>query len=302
MHAVISHVSAFKFLDLSARLVPPPEYRFPVKAFGGGGELAFARSRSELSAFSTERFAFDGLPIDLLVPDHRQRRVVKGFKTHSAGGLLPAGSLLDAGHGVLVVSAPLLYVQLCQGKSIGQCIRIGCNICGLYSLEPSSPDGVEKRRRLSTKKQLDEYLNGAGYLRGARNAAAALPWVLEGARSPREAELGLAFSLPKRLGGFGFKQPQLNGPEIIDGAGRAISSDYTDEIDVYWPDQRIGFEYASYARHGDAHKIGRDQRRALALREMGVHVVQVTDEQMSDPHQMLALAHILEEFGVPRVS
>ena len=39
-----------------------------------------------------------------------------------------------------------------------------------------------------------------------------------------------------------------------------------------------------------------------ALREMGVHVVQVTDEQMSDPHQMLALAHILEEFGVPRVS
>ena len=302
MHAVISHASAFRFLDLSARLVPPPEYRFAVRPFDGGEELAYACSRSELATMPLDRFSSEDKPLDILVPDRTMRRKVKGVRFHAASGKLPPESLMDAGHGVLVASAPLLFVQLCQGKSVNQCIRIGCNLCGCYSLDPSSPDGVVKRKQLATKEDLTKYLKLAHHLRGSRNAEAALPWVLENARSPKEVELGLAFSLPKRLGGFGFAQPQLNGSEVIVGPARTISDDYTNEIDVYWPDQRFGFEYASYSNHGDIRKIGRDQRRALALREMGVHIVQVTDEQLKDPHQMLALAHILEEYGVPRVS
>ena len=302
MYAVVSHASAFRFLDLSARLVPPPEYRFPVKPFDGGDELTIARSKTELSAFPTARFSFDESPMDILVPDHDQRRRVKAYRCRSAGGTLPPGSLMDAGHGMLVASAPLLFVQLCQGKDVLQSIRIGCNICGNYSLDPESPDGVTKRRQLASKRDLETFLEQARHLRGSRNASAALPWVLEHARSPKEVELGLVFSLPERLGGFGFKQPRLNGREEIDAAAQAISDDYADKIDVYWPDQRFGFEYASYASHGDIRKIGHDQRRALALREMGIHIVQVTDEQLGDPHQLLALAHILEEYGVPRVS
>ena len=148
---------------------------------------------------------------------------------------------------------------------------------------------------------LKEFLKKAHHLRGARNAADALPWVLDRARSPQEIDLALTFCLPKRLGGHGFKKPQLNHPISITGAARKINSDHTDEIDVYWEDQHFGFEYNSYSDHGDPRKIGKDERRALSLHAIGEHVRFVTDEQLKDPHQVAMLAHILEEYGVPHV-
>lgn len=301
MHAVISHYSAFKFLDMCARLIPPPEYRFHLHEYADEKSPELADSKADLSKFSFERFRWDSHPVDILVPSRAQLRYIKGFKHHSACGRFTDAPFFDAGGGVLVCSAPLLFVQLCRGKTLEQCIKIGSNICGLYSLEPSSPDGIVGRNQLATKEELSTFVKAHPRLRGSRNAAAALPWILERARSPKETELAMAFYLPKRLGGYGFAPPVMNAPVEIDGEAREISDDYSNEVDVYWPDQKIGFEYNSYSRHGDARKFGLDRRRALALRSMDIIVEFVTNEQLGDPHQLAVLAHILEERGVPLV-
>ena len=301
MHVAISHHSAFKFLDMCARNQPLPEYRFILKSYDGPNPDQLAHSRGELAGFSLDRFVNDNGIVDIFVPNHSLQRTLKGFRHHAFGGELPEGSFIDAGHGVLVCSAPLLFVQLCRGQPIQRCIRIGSNLCGLYSLEPTSKSGVVERKQLTTTKELEEFLKKAHHLRGARNAADALPWVLDRARSPQEIDLALTFCLPKRLGGHGFKKPQLNHPISITGAARKINSDHTDEIDVYWEDQHFGFEYNSYSDHGDPRKIGKDERRALSLHAIGEHVRFVTDEQLKDPHQVAMLAHILEEYGVPHV-
>lgn len=300
MHAAISHYSAFRFLDMCARQTPLPEYRFHLSTYEQDGPLELAKAKRELEQFSLERFRLDGLPVDIFVPSRSQIRYLKGYKHHASSIPLPDDAFVDCGNDVLVCSAPLLFVQLCQGQSLLQCIKIGSNLCGLYSLEPSSPDGVVERKQLASRKELQDFVDANPRLRGARNASAALPWVLERARSPKETELAMTLYLPKRLGGYGFELPSLNHPVRIEGDARAISSDYSNEIDVYWPEQCFGLEYNSYARHGDARKFGIDRRRALALRAMGIVVEFVTNEQLGDPHQLAVLARILEEHGVAR--
>lgn len=299
MHAVISHSSALMFLDQCSRLVPFPAFRTQVVAFGDPIG-ACAHTKRELAAFHLDRFRRMGRDTDVLVPTFRQNKRVAGYVHHAAGGKLPKGSLLDAGGGVLVCSAPLVFVQLCRSLPLLRCIKLGHFICGTYSKEPSVPSGVVDRYPLAAKAELEEFVRKAHHLRGSRNAAAALPWVLEGAASPKETELALPFYLPEHLGGYAFIPPEMNYGERLSEAAGKIEGSVNATIDVYWPGQKIGFEYTSYAEHGDPHKIGEDERRKLALQTMDVRLELVTNQQLIDDRQLMALAQLLANYGVPK--
>ncbi len=300
MYAVISHATALAYLDKCARVSPDASHCPMPILFEGGFPDSLALSKRDLRELQLARFARKNAPIDVLVPDQSSRRLIKGFVHHSAGGELPPGSLLDAGGGVLVCSAPLLFVQLCQGLTPIRCIKLGHFICGTYSIEPSARSGIVERRPLSSIKELRAFVRAAHRLRGSRNAAAALSWVLEGAASPKETELALPFYLPKRMGGYGFAAPVLNHVVRLSSEAMAIEGTRKPRIDVCWPDQRFGFEYNSYAEHGDPHKIGKDERRRLALRLEKYEIELVSDEQLRDPRQIEILAHMLADHGVPQ--
>lgn len=299
MHVVIRHSSALLFLDQCARLVPSPAFREPARAFDGPVE-AWARTKPELKAFHLDRLMRMGRDADILVPTFRQNKRVAGYAHHAAGGKLPKGSLLDAGGGVLVCSAPLVFVQLCRSLPLLRCITLGHFICGTYSKEPSVPSGVVDRHPLAAKAELEEFVRKAHHLRGSRNAAAALPWVLEGAASPKETELALPFYLPEHLGGYAFIPPEMNYGERLSKTAEKIEGSINAIIDVYWPEQKIGFEYTSYAEHGDPYKIGEDERRKLALQTMGIRLELVTNQQLMDDRQLMALAQLLADYGVPK--
>ena len=302
MDVVISHESALAFLDRCARKKPGKAYDLELVPYPGGLPYECASRREDFARFSLGLFQRAGKKIDVLVPSKADVRRVKGFTHHSAGGRLPDGALIDAGSGVLVCSAPMLFVQLCQGKSLIECIKLGFFLCGVYSPEPSAPSGTVKRRPLATRKSLEEFADEAKHLRGGRNALGALLWILEGAASPMEIELALPFFLPPKLGGYGFEAPSMNHPVWLTERGRKILKKEKVRIDVYWPDQCIGLEYDSKSDHGRLEQHGNDQARALVLKSMGIHIESVTKKQVDDGRQLDILADMLRDYGVKRKS
>ncbi len=302
MHAIICHKSALAFLDKCSRLVPPPGYRMKLMKFDQGELTRWACTKHQLASFDLDRFERPGMPLDILIPSYSHLHNPKNIKLHGVGGILPEGSLLDAGAGVLVCSAPLAFVQICRNTPLDRCIKLGCFICGAYSLEPSAKSGTVKRHPLATPEELNDFVIQAGHLRGSRKAAAALPWIHSGSASPQETNLALPFYLPARMGGYGFAPPLMNYKIPLDEDERAIEGSLNVKIDVYWPDQKIGFEYNSYSEHSEAKKIGEDERRSLVLHKKSIHVELVTNEQLQDSRQMDILAQMLDEYGIPRIS
>lgn len=298
MHAVVSHETALEFLDKHERLVPPEHALIPLAPYSDVG-AQWARSERALREYPLERFSRKGMLLDILVPSYSHTHASECYSFHASGAMLPEGSLLDAGDGVLICSAPLVFVLLCKRLPLMRCIKLGHYICGAYSPEPSAKSGVVKRRPLATKDELKDYVEKACKIRGSRNAKAALPWVLDGAASPQETNLALPFYLPLQLGGFGFAKPELNGKERLTKEAQAIEGSINAFVDVYWREQKVGFEYSSYSEHGDPRKIGEDERRKLALKLSGVEVELVTANQLADFRQLEILAQMLKDHGVP---
>ena len=300
MDVVISHESALAYLDACARKEPALEYSCEPIPYPGGLPYECASSKRDLAQFDLNAFQRPGKDVDVLVPGKAEIRRVKGFRHHSAGGRLPDGALVDAGGGVLVCSAPLLFVQLSEGKSLIECIKLGFFLCGTYSPEPSAPSGTVERHPLAVKDELEKALDEMKHLRGASNAAAAMRWVLDGAASPMEVELALPFFLPPKLGGRYLEKPAMNYPIPLSAKGRRILGKEAVRIDVYWPDQKVGLEYDSKSNHGRLEEHGNDQARALVLRSMGIHIESVTKQQVDDRRQIDILANILRSYGVKR--
>ena len=299
MNVIISHASALHILDMCARKEPPEAFSEEPMEHALCDAREWACTARALKQFKFADICRPGMPMDILIPTYAHLHTPKGFTFHGVGGHLPKGSFLDIGNGMLVCAPELVYIQLCQGATLRECIDIGCFLCGTYSLEPTVRSGVVERKALTTRDDLDTFLKQAKRLRGARNAAAALPWVLNGSASPKETELALLLYLPFAMDGFGFEKPVLNHVVDLDSAERKLVGTENVRIDVYWPKQRIGFEYTSYAEHSEEKKIGEDMRRALVLRKKGIHIEFVTQEQLSSLDQMSILADILVEHGVP---
>ena len=298
MQVIVSHMSALNYLDKCARKADPPNNH--PKPFVLNPTVKWAHTKHQIERFDLDRFRQPNRPLDILVEQNEHLHSPKGYKLHGPGGRIPRDSLLDAGNGVLVCSAPLIFVMMCGALPLMRCVRLGSFICSEYSLEATARSGVVKRFPLSTTQGLRVFSQDTRSVRGHTKALSALEWVLDGAASPQETELALPFYLPNRLGGKGFIAPALNHRVDLDPHERYIAQSEYFKVDVCWPEQGVGFEYNSYSDHSDPQKIAEDERRKLVLRSKGIHVELVTKQQLDDPHQLDLLAGILEEHGVPR--
>jgi very-short-patch-repair endonuclease len=55
-----------------------------------------------------------------------------------------------------------------------------------------------------------------------------------------------------------------------------------EEIDAYWPQQRLVVEVDTYATHGDRVAFERDRRKDAALVARGLAVVRITDRELGE--------------------
>lgn len=142
-----------------------------------------------------------------------------------------------------------------------------------------------ERAPLTTVNKLIAFAKSNAHIRGAGLALKALRFVADNARSPQEAKLAIAMTLPYRMGGYN------RGPLLMDYLVEGV--DGMRRCDCFLLEGRVDVEYGSTQHHGTAQAMQEDSRRANELAALGISVVNITHKELRDPHLFhIAMQHL----------
>jgi very-short-patch-repair endonuclease len=242
-------------------------------------------------------------PFDILVSSANARKVNRWMQCHVCGAHFPDGSFVDMGHGMLVSSPELCYLQMAETLSLLDLIKLGFEFCGTYRYDSDAENDAGFRAELSltSKSRIAAFLARMPGARGHKLAEKALNYVLDNSASPMETVLALMLCLPYRLGGYGFPAPQMNHRVSVTQEARKASKKRYYLCDLFWPDAKLDLEYDSNAYHANTIRIAEDSSRRNALAYMGVSVITVTGNQISNDSEMHRVAQLLSKSLEKRV-
>lgn len=227
--------------------------------------------------------------LDVLVPSGDARRRSDLLKCHVWQEEPPPGAFRLIGPNVLISSPAFTFLQMAATLDLIELIRLGYELCGSYVVDPSGQAGLSSRPAIATPDDLLSAARHSGWYRGHRKAIRALRHILPGSASPRETDLAMLLTLPVALGGYGLPKPHLNH-EIRTG-GTISGSRYAD---LYWQDAKLDVEYESSVYHAGTTSLGHDSSRRAELREVGIDVLTVTNDQILDRHELDRIARLIE--------
>lgn len=241
----------------------------------------------------------EGPVIHVLVPKGADHNRVEGFDRHLWTSRIPRDSFCKLAPDVYLSTPEFSFLQLAGVLSTQQLVLVGYWLCAKYRLQEGAlPLEVDP---ITSVNALQTYLEGANGCYGANKARNALRWVIDGARSPLEAEVAMLVALPVRLGGYGFKKPLINyqldakkfDSQTLDRADRSYY-----EIDLYWKDAHVGLEYDGVP-HYDRDQVRSDKRRLNSLLANGERILVVMYDQLVEKenretlmNQLAKLLHV----------
>jgi hypothetical protein len=246
-----------------------------------------------------------GIPLDVTVAQSIRTHVCNSLDVIMLKDQLPDGSLFAVGEGAYLCSPELCFVLLARGCPTLHLLKLGCELCGTYSIAPDQTGSFVNCPQLTTVAKLSDYVTRLGHRHGVRQARGALEYLADGADSPRETALYLLLTMPNRLGGYGFRRPELNGRvDISEYAQGRLGKAYL-RCDQVYRDKKgnaiaVG-EYDSNERHiylsnevgetvFNVEKILSDDERREAIVEAGAEVVTIRTEDTRIFAQMDAKA------------
>lgn len=226
-------------------------------------------------------------PTNTLVSSQAARMAHPRLRTHLHVRPLPSGAVLSVGPALgrrerlRVCSPEVVFIQLAGSLRPAELVLLGYELCGSYSVRPSSGELVE-REPLTTPVRLANMIGRCTGMHGVRSARRALRHVLPGSASPFESILSMLAHLPPSLGGYGLGVPELNPVLAVPSATRAITSQRTVSPDELFAECDEAIEYESDEYHLDSEKHTRDSHRRSVLAHMGIHVTTITRGQIFD--------------------
>jgi very-short-patch-repair endonuclease len=223
-------------------------------------------------------------PLHLLVGDVNARRIRNDVSFHTCGESLRAGSLCETSRGFWVSSPEYCFLQMASTVSLLELIILGYELCGLYRLAPNPENGeigLISANPLTNTARLTDFLAKSEGMKGRKRALRALQHIADNSASPRETALTMLLCLPYKLGGFGFKLPELNYRIDISKTHRSTASKSHYYCDLFWPAPKLAVEYDSDQFHTESEQIASDAKRRNALESQGITVITVTRQQVN---------------------
>ena len=107
-----------------------------------------------------------------------------------------------------VVSPEVLFLEMAAQLSGIELVKLGYELCGVYSLPMSQPNyagtprGYSRRKALTSVARLTAHVASQSNNRSVKKARWALRYVLDGSASPRETELSMLMVLPRKWAGM----------------------------------------------------------------------------------------------------
>lgn len=247
--------------------------------------------------------------LDVLVSERSSRRKRVGVRCHVCPDGLPASSLVSIpcpieGIDLYICSAELVFCQIATEMQLLDTVFFGMALCARYRLDETRASGVAQREDmdapLTSTARIGAYLARMGRIgRKPVKALRALPFVRDGARSPKEAGLAMLFGLPIRHKGMNLGSVKLNVEVgIRDGAageGRMRTIARTPDLMINSRDRRgairtVAIDYDSDAEHSSPYAQKRDARRRNELEMLdGVAYFAITREQAQDFRYLMML-------------
>lgn len=258
----------------------------------------FRRSIKALQPCFAEAIAHSGAV--LVAPDAYSRCRSKELSSRVFS--LPANQrcFLDLGSGFFIASPELCFAQLAKEASPIELMKLGFELCGTYSLDPSKSHGFHNREALTTSESIAKTLES---LPGScpKRARYAARFLQDGSASPMETCLALMLGLPASLGGYGLGLPHMNTKVNI-AEGQAQRTNYRRyHCDLYWPEQRVALEYNSREFHLNEKAAERDASRVNDLLGSGIKTVAITRGHIADPAKIDVVAKSLAALMGKRV-
>ncbi|MCQ4846464.1 hypothetical protein [Gordonibacter pamelaeae] len=235
--------------------------------------------------------AFASEPLHLLVPHKNAVNPLKSTRCHVRSAPLPCGSFVRVGDDLLLGSPELCFAQMAASLPFVSLVKLGTELCSLYTLQPNGSAGYERVLPPTTPRALEAYLGRCAGMRGLADARKAARLVAASSGSPMETALALILGLPLRLGGYGLPRPILNHRiDALQSGPNAMERRYY-LCDLYWPEARVALEYDSDLEHTGPSRIANDARRRNDLTSLSVTTITATRDQVMDGRGLDRLAH-----------
>lgn len=236
-----------------------------------------------------QQFPWLTTPVHVMVPRRSDRRTMANCRCHTAVPSMAEAACWHIAAGVYALESEVAYVQSCRGRSLQEAVAMGTLLCGSYRIDPVD-DRVVPRDAVSSVEAIRLACLAHSDIPGLDTAKRALPWVLEGAASPREASLGLLLSLPCRLGGYGLPRPCLNYRIDLTARNAQLAHRAFYVADLCWPLERLVVEYDSDEYHLTSQRLRDDALKRMALEAAGYQVISVTRLQLNCREEMHRVA------------
>ena len=230
-----------------------------------------------------------GQRIHVLVDNAAKRTKSSRLVFHVHNRPFPKGAFRRYSQTVLIASPELCYLEMACEVDFVKLVEVGFFMCGTYTLNPNV-EKINGKDPLSTKQKILSFINRMGSVRGCAIARKALELVYEGSASPRETKMAILLCFPVKMGGYGFKPPLMNYRiDFSDEEQKLFGRPYV-VLDLYWPEYHFGIEYDGGEGHSDEKGLSRDRRKSGELNYLGINVLRVDKEQLSNPYQVYVLA------------
>ena len=211
--------------------------------------------------------------VDLLIRDMNSAFAKEHVSLHICNSRTSSSMLLpiDVGQKGFVTSPEFTYLQIASKLDLIGTILAGSALCSDYFLNQNDHGGVSQRPNspLTNRAAIAKFLSTQERKRGIVPAKRALQYIVEKARSPREASLALLMCLPYNLGGFNLGTVELNKPiELENRYGEKITR--IPDLTIQLKDKRkkqatVLLDYDPAVTHTGSQKIMRDLDRENEL-------------------------------------
>ncbi len=305
------------FDQLSANYVAAQE-KFKKKHSGGPGEIY----RMLMDAVPLLSLCGSG-PFDVLSTYKGEVRESGLVKPRLWRQDLPVGSIREATSIFGVTSPEFTLQQTASHMNFGQTLLVATEFCGGFSVfqTPEPMAGIIQRlcnqgrlpkiggwspcldsngaltdlwsrEPLTTPTALQCFAAEAESPLGRERLARTAKFVVAGAASPFEAQVGILLGLPTRCGGAGLSGFVYNKRIGLAPDAALIAQRSCCYCDLYW-DEGVDLECHSKTWHAAVDSQLSDFSREAALDLMGIDVVPVTHEQVGSKRKLDAIARII---------
>ena len=152
-------------------------------------------------------------PLDVLVPSSKERLRMKNVHSHICSRKLPPKAVRWLDNNTSIASPQLVFLQMAEVLDFHALILLAYELCGHFSRcagNPLSGPIVDNICAATSVTELRDFLKAARGIPGVQTALTALEFVADNALSAPESILGMMYSLPPSLSGYGMGPITLN--------------------------------------------------------------------------------------------